>query len=84
MFFIYFIDDILIYSKSKEDHSKKLQIVLQNLKDHELYAKFSKCEFRLSAISFLGHIVFSEGIKVGPQKIEVVRKWPEPMTLTNI
>ncbi|KAF3651872.1 putative calcium-transporting ATPase 13, plasma membrane-type [Capsicum annuum] len=79
-----FIDDILIYSKSEEDHAIHLRIILQTLKDHELYAKFSKCEFWLNAIAFLGNIVSSEGIKVDPQKIEAVRKWPTPTTPTDI
>lgn len=62
LFVIVFIDDILVYSKSKEDHANHLRIILQTLKDHKLYAKFSKCEFWLNAIDFLGHIVSSEGI----------------------
>nr|XP_033514566.1 uncharacterized protein LOC117279184 [Nicotiana tomentosiformis] len=67
-FIIVFIDDILVYSKSKEDHAEHLRIALQTLKENELYAKFSKCEFRLQSVAFLGHMVSSEGIKVDPQK----------------
>ncbi|KAF3665496.1 UDP-glycosyltransferase 74F1 [Capsicum annuum] len=70
--------------KSEEEHDNHLRIILQTLKDHELYAKFSKCEFWLSVIPFLGHIVSSGGIKVDPLKVEAMRKWPRPTTPTNI
>uniref|UniRef100_M1DTE7 Gag-pol protein n=1 Tax=Solanum tuberosum TaxID=4113 RepID=M1DTE7_SOLTU len=72
MFVIVVIDDVLIYSRNEEDHASHLRIVLQTLKDRELYAKFSKCEFWLESVAFLGHIVSGEGIKVGTQKIEAV------------
>ncbi|KAH0776482.1 hypothetical protein KY290_007893 [Solanum tuberosum] len=84
MFVIVFIDDILIYSWKKEDHASHLRIVLQTLKDRELYAKFSKCEFWLEYVAFLGHIVSGEGIKVDTQKIEVVENWPRPTSPTDI
>ena len=61
---VIFIDDILVYSKSEEEHEKHLRIVLQTLRDHRLYAKFSKCEFWMNQISFLGHIISEEGVKV--------------------
>jgi hypothetical protein len=63
-FIVVFIDDILIYSKNEEDHAKHLHIVLQRLRDHQLYAKFSKCEFCLDSVKFLGHTISSEGIAV--------------------
>ncbi|MBN8138679.1 hypothetical protein J0J21_23420, partial [Vibrio vulnificus] len=69
-FIIVFIDDILIYSKSAAEHEEHLRVALQTLKDHKLYAKFSKCEFCLKEISFLGRIVKEEGISVDPRKIE--------------
>ena len=68
MFVIVFIDDILIYSRNGEDHASYLKIVLQTLKDKELYAKFSKCEFWLKSVAFLGHIVSGDGIKVDTRK----------------
>ena len=74
LFVIMFIDNILIYSKSEEDHANHLRIILHTLKDHQLYAKFSKYEFWLNAIAFLGHIISSDGIRVDPQKIEIARK----------
>ncbi|WMV13935.1 hypothetical protein MTR67_007320 [Solanum verrucosum] len=70
MFGIVFIDEILIYSRNEEDHASHLRIVLQSLKDKELYAKFSKCEFWLESMAFLGHIVFGDEIKVNTQFVE--------------
>ncbi|KAH0738661.1 hypothetical protein KY290_037366 [Solanum tuberosum] len=84
MFVIIFIDGILIYSRNEEDHANHLRIVLQTLKDKELYAKFSKCEFWLKSVAFLGHIVFGDGIKVDTRKIETVQNWPRPTSPTEI
>ena len=66
-FVMVFIDDILIYSKDEDEHTQHLHIVLQRLQDHQLYAKFSKCEFWLSSVKFLGHTISSEGISVSQQ-----------------
>ena len=71
-FVIGFIDDILVYSRTPEEHDTHLRIVLQTLQQKQLYAKFSKCEFWLNQVAFLGHIVSKEGIRVDPAKIEVV------------
>jgi hypothetical protein len=70
-FVMVFIDDILIYSKNEEDHAKHLHIVLQRLRDHQLYAKFFKCEW-LDSVKFLGHTISSEGIAVDPSKVQEV------------
>ena len=67
-FFVVFIDDILIYSKSPEEHEHHLRIVLEKLRAHELYAKFSKCEFWLTTIAFLGNILSEEGVAVDPER----------------
>ena len=77
-FVIVFIDDILIYSRNEKEHANNLRIVFQTLKDRQLFAKFSKCEFGLQSVAFLGHIVSSEGIRIDSQKIEVVKQWPRP------
>ena len=69
---VVFIDDILVYSETEEKHDEHLRIVLQVLREKELYAKFSKCEFWLREVTFLGHVVSTEVIKVDPQKIEVI------------
>ncbi|XP_071913991.1 uncharacterized protein [Coffea arabica] len=83
-FVVVFIDDILIYSKTQEEHVKHLEIVLQILREHKLYAKFSKYEFWLEEISFLGHKVSKDGIAVDPAKVEAVMNWKRPETPTEI
>ncbi|KAH0725172.1 hypothetical protein KY284_001037 [Solanum tuberosum] len=84
MFLIVFIDDILMYSKSENQHVDHLRIVLQVLKDQQLFAKFSKCEFWLRSVAFLGHIVSSKGIEVDPNKTDAVKSWPRPLTPSDI
>ena len=83
-FIIVFIDDILIYSRSDEDHVQHLRVVLQILREKQLYAKFSKCECWLRQIGFLGHIISAEGIYVDPRKVEAIVKWEQPQTVTVI
>ncbi|WMV30001.1 hypothetical protein MTR67_023386, partial [Solanum verrucosum] len=84
MFVIVFINDILIYSRSENEHIDHLRIVLEILNDQQLYAKFRKCEFWLRLVAFLSHIISSEGIEVDPKKIDVVKSWPRPLTLSDI
>ncbi|GJU51879.1 putative reverse transcriptase domain-containing protein [Tanacetum coccineum] len=83
-FVIVFIDDISIYSKSRKEHEGHLKLILKLLKEEELYAKFSKCEFWLSKVQFLGHVIYSEGIHVNPAKIESIKDWASPKTPTEI
>ena len=83
-FVIIFIDDILIYFKSKVDHEKHLRLILGLLKEEQLYAKFSKCEFWLKEVQFLGHIVNDKGIHVDPAKIEAVKNWIAPKSPTEV
>ncbi|GKD19279.1 putative reverse transcriptase domain-containing protein [Tanacetum coccineum] len=83
-FVIVFIDDILIYSKSRKEHEGCLKLILKLLKEEELYAKFSKCEFWLSKVQFLSHVIDSEGIHVDPAKIESIKDWASPKTPTEI
>ncbi|XP_060171505.1 uncharacterized protein LOC132602743 [Lycium barbarum] len=83
-FIIVFIDDILVYSKSREEHEQHLRIILGLLKEKELYAKLSKCEFWMESVAFLGYVVMKEGIVVDPKNIEVVRDWPRPTTVIEI
>src|SRR4051812_21590 len=74
-FFVVLIDDILIYSKSKEEHEEHLRLILEKLRDHKLYAKFSKCEFWLNEVGFLEHIVSGDGVAIDPAKVSVVTEW---------
>ena len=83
-FIIVFIDDILVYSSNKEEHKEHLTLALQRLKEEQLYAKFSKCEFWLTQIGFLGHVVSGDGISVDPDKTRAVMDWPRPTTVTEI
>ena len=79
-----FVDDILIYSQSEEKHEDHLRIVLQALRDHKLYAKFSKCEFWLTEVKFLGHVVSISGVSVDLEKVEVVMSWERPKLVFEI
>ena len=74
-FVVVFIDDILIYSKSVQEHEQHLRVVLEKLRANKLYAKFSKCEFWLEKVDFLGHILTAEGVAVDPEKVEAVSNW---------
>jgi hypothetical protein len=77
-FVIIFIDDILVYSKSMEEYEEHLRVVLQRLRDHQLYAKFSKCEFWINEVPFLGHVISPEGIAVYPSEVCDVLDWKPP------
>ncbi|GKE96331.1 putative reverse transcriptase domain-containing protein [Tanacetum coccineum] len=83
-FIIVFIDDILIYSRNKQEYEEHLKLILEFLKKEELYAKFSKCEFWIPKVQFLGHVIDSKGIHVDPAKIESIKYWASPKSPTEI
>ena len=83
-FVVVFVDDILIYSQLEWEHEYHLRIVLQLLRDHQLYAKFSKCEFWLTEVRFLGHVVSASGVSVDPEKVEAVMSWERPKSVFEI
>ena len=83
-FVIVFIDDILVYSRTMEEHELHLKLVLEKLREKKLYAKFSKCEFWLKKVAFLGHVMSEEEISVDPSKVEVVSQWKQPRNPTEV
>jgi hypothetical protein len=83
-FVVVFIDEILIYSKNSEEHAKHLHVILQRLRDHYLYAKFSKCEFWLDTVKFLGHTISANGTSVDPSKVQEVMNWKPPTSVHQI
>ena len=83
-FVVVFIDDILIYSKNDEEHAQHLRIVLAQLREHKLYAKFSKCEFWLDRVQFLGHVLTPDGVSVDPSKVQDVLDWKSPKSVHQI
>jgi GGDEF domain-containing protein len=83
-FVVVFIDDILVYSSTTEEHEQHLRVVLERLGQNQLYAKFSKCEFWLEEVAFLGHVLIANGVAVDPSKIEAVKEWEQPRNMTDI
>src|SRR6187455_1469855 len=83
-FVVVFIDDILIYSKNEEKHAQHLRIVLTRLREHQLYAKFSKCVFWLEEIQFLGHVLSAKGIVVDPSKVKDILEWKPPTIVHQV
>ena len=83
-FVVVFIDDILIYLENEADHAKHLRIVVSRLREHKLYAKFSTCEFWLSKVPFLGHILSRDGISIDPSKVQEVMDWKAPTSVHEV
>jgi hypothetical protein len=83
-FVVVFIDDILVYSRSEEEHKEHLRLTLQKLLENRLYTKLSKCEFWMKQVAFLGHIISKGGISVDPSKVQDVLSWKAPTSVGNI
>jgi hypothetical protein len=83
-FVIVYLDDILIYSKTKGEHLKHVNLVLRKLREHRLYGKLSKCEFLKDEVEYLGHYISAEGISVDQHKIEAVKSWPIPTNISEL
>jgi hypothetical protein len=83
-FVVVFIDDILIFSKTEEEHKKHLRLVLEKLRSNQLYSKFSKCEFWLTEVAFLGHVISARGVLVDPSKVRDVLNWMPPTNVMEI
>ena len=79
-----FIDDILVYSKTKEEHATHLRTVLQTLRENQLFTKWEKCDFWMTEVKFLGHVVSQEGVLVDPAKIDAILQWERPKNVTEI
>jgi hypothetical protein len=83
-FVVVFIDDILVFSRTMEEHEEHLRLVLEKLRSNQLYAKFSKCEFWLTKVTFLGHVISARGVTVDPGKVKDVLNWMPPTTVSEI
>jgi hypothetical protein len=83
-FVVVFIDGILIYSSTAKEHEQHLRVVLEKLRQNQLYAKFNKCDFWLEEVAFLGHVLTAEGVAVDPAKIAAVKEWEQPHNVIDI
>ena len=83
-FVVVYLDDILIYSKNKEENAKHLRLVLMKLQEHRLYAKFSKCEFWLPEVTYLGHVISAKGIAINPERVQAVLDWTPPKSVKQV
>jgi hypothetical protein len=83
-FVVVFIDDILVYSRSEEEHEEHLRLALQKVQEHMLYAKLNKCEFWMKQVAFLGHVISKGGISMDPSKVQDVLSWNVPKSVSDI
>jgi hypothetical protein len=83
-FVVVYLDDILVFSKNKEEHAEHLRLVLEKLREHQLYAKYSKCEFWLSEVTYLGHVISKDGIAVNPERVQAILDWTPPKNVKQV
>src|SRR3954466_9084817 len=83
-FVVVYLDDILIYSKNEEEHADHLRLILEKLREHNLYAKYSKCEFWLPEVTYLAHVISKDGIAVPPERIQAILDWTPPKTVKQV
>ena len=83
-FVMVYVDDILVHSKSEDEHAEHLRLVLSKLHEHRLYAKFSKCEFWLKELIYLGHVVSAKGVSVIPDKVQTILDWESPKSVKDV
>jgi hypothetical protein len=83
-FVVVYLDDILVYSKSKEEHEEHLRLVLTKLREYRFHAKFSKCEFWLPQVTYLGHVIFEKGIPVNPETVKAIVEWLPPINVKQV
>src|SRR3954462_6720571 len=83
-FVVVYLDDILIYSKNEVEHAEHLRLVLMKLREHRLYAKFSKCEYSLTEVTYLGHVISAKGIAVNPERVQAVLDWTPPESVKQV
>ena len=84
VFVLLYLDDILVYSKSEAEHEEHLRLVMQKLREHGYYAKFSKCESWLDKVNFLGHVISAEGIAVDPERVRAIQEWNPPKNMKQL
>src|SRR3954463_5244653 len=83
-FVVVYLDDIFIYSKNKEEHAEHLRLILEKLREHKLYAKYSKCEFWLPEVTYLGHVISKDGVAVTPERIQAILDWTPPNSVKQV
>ena len=83
-FVVVYLDDILVFSKNEEEHAEHLRLVLEKLREHQLYAKFSKCEFWLPEVTYLGHVISKDGIAVNPERVQAILDWTPPKNVKQV